>query len=169
MDRYVYQDPITEEVSVVCPVPKEDIERNLKRFLSDTEYDAMVYDHSIARPIREGLINPQVKVKKIPEEIIPKDREFRGAWKLSGDTIVEDLEKSKAIKLERIRAEREPLLADLDKQFMQAIERGNDAEKARVIAEKQKLRDVTEPLKGDAIKSVDELRGKKIEDFLNAG
>lgn len=167
IDLWAYQDPNTEEVSVICPAPKSDIERSLGKVLSNEEYEFMVFDHSIARPIREGLVKPNVTINRFSPQSLPKDREFRGAWKLSGDSIVEDLERAKAIKLEKIRIERKPLLEALDAEFMQAVERDDAVEKARIVAEKQKLRDVTEPLKGDAVKSVDELRGKKIEDFLN--
>lgn len=167
MEVLVYQDPVAQKVAVVIPAPKEQIEANLGRPISAQQYKDIVYEHSILRPIQEGTLNPQIEVKEIDAALLPT-REFRDAWVLEGDVIVEDLEKAKVIKLQEVRAEREPLLQELDKQFMQAIERGDDAERARVIAEKQKLRDVTEPLKGDAVKSVDELRGKKIEDFLNA-
>jgi hypothetical protein len=42
---------------------------------------------------------------------------------------------------ERLRAEREPRLTELDVQFMRAIEVGQDT--AAIAAEKQALRDVT--------------------------
>ena len=42
----------------------------------------------------------------------------------------------------RLRAEREPRLADLDVAFMRAVERGEDT--TTIAVEKQKLRDVTE-------------------------
>ena len=54
-----------------------------------------------------------------------------------------NITKAKAIKLDGFRAERQPLLADLDVAFMRAFEKGDTAECARIAAEKQALREVT--------------------------
>jgi hypothetical protein len=54
-----------------------------------------------------------------------------------------DMAKAIEIQRNRIRALREPLLAVLDVEFMRAVERGDQAEQARVVAEKQRLRDLT--------------------------
>ena len=54
-----------------------------------------------------------------------------------------NITKAKAIKLNALRAERQPLLAALDVAFMRAVEQADTAECARLAAEKQALRDVT--------------------------
>ena len=170
MKRYAYMRD-DGGLSIVCPAPKADIERNLGRALSDEEYDKIVYEHSITRPLQEGLINIQGDVQEIEtDELPPRDNNggFRDAWKLENGKVVEDLDKAKAIVADRIRAEREPLLKALDVEFSRALETDNAEERNRIVAEKQKLRDVTEVLKGDSIKSPLELRGKTLEDFLNA-
>ncbi len=51
------------------------------------------------------------------------------------------MDKAREITKERLRREREPLLADLDVQFMRNLEMGVD--NAAVVAEKQRLRDIT--------------------------
>jgi hypothetical protein len=56
--------------------------------------------------------------------------------------IVINRAKAEASTLDRLRAEREPRLAELDVAFMRAIERGEDT--TAIAVEKQKLRDVTE-------------------------
>jgi hypothetical protein len=53
-----------------------------------------------------------------------------------------DMAKAVEIQRNRIRALREPLLAALDVEFMRAVERGDQAEQARVATEKQRLRDL---------------------------
>jgi hypothetical protein len=54
-----------------------------------------------------------------------------------------NIDKAKAIKLDLIRAERAPKLAALDVAFVRALEQGDTAAQARIVAEKQALRDVT--------------------------
>jgi len=49
--------------------------------------------------------------------------------------------KAKAITKDRLRTEREPLLAAQDVAFQRALESGSDT--AAIVAEKQRLRDVT--------------------------
>jgi hypothetical protein len=69
-----------------------------------------------------------------------------------------DMAKAVEIQRNRIRALREPLLAALDVEFMRAVERGDQAEQARVVAEKQRLRDLTNDPRLTAAKTVDELK-----------
>lgn len=52
-----------------------------------------------------------------------------------------NLEKAKVATKERLRAEREPLLAALDVTYQRNIETG--ADNTVVVAEKQRLRDIT--------------------------
>lgn len=75
---------------------------------------------------------------------IPADREFRNAWKLDeAKKLAVDMVKAVAIKQDKIRAERAPLLADLDVQFMRATETGDSAKQSEIAAKKQALRDST--------------------------
>ena len=69
--------------------------------------------------------------------------------------IVIDIDKAKAITKDRLRAERTPLLAAQDVAFQRALESGSDT--AAVVAEKQRLRDVTSLV--DTCTTLDELRG----------
>jgi hypothetical protein len=68
-----------------------------------------------------------------------------------------DMAKAAEIQRDRIRAARAPLLADLDVQFMRAVERGDQAEQARIAAEKQRLRDLTKDKRLTHATSTDEL------------
>jgi hypothetical protein len=61
-----------------------------------------------------------------------------------------NIDKAKAITLDRLRSERAPKLAALDVAFMRAVERGDLLEQASIAAQKQALRDVTkQPLPDD--------------------
>ena len=65
-----------------------------------------------------------------------------------------DFSKAQAITKDRLRAERSPLLAAQDVAFQRALESGGDT--AAVVAEKQRLRDVTSQV--DTCATLDELK-----------
>jgi len=68
--------------------------------------------------------------------------------------IVIDIDKAKAITKDRLRAERTPLLAAQDVAFQRALGSGSDT--AAIVAEKQRLRDVTSLV--DTCTTTDELK-----------
>ena len=71
----------------------------------------------------------------------PSDRHFRGAWKLSGTTISEDMTKAKVIFKDKIRTVRQPLLDAEDVVYMKALEASDSSAQAASVAKKKKLRD----------------------------
>jgi len=71
----------------------------------------------------------------------PSDRHFRGAWKLSGSTISEDITKAKEIFKDKIREVRKPLLEAEDVVYMKALEASDASAKDASVAKKKKLRD----------------------------
>ena len=71
----------------------------------------------------------------------PSDRHFRGAWKLSGSTISEDMTKAKEIFKDKIRSVRQPLLDAEDVVYMKALEADDASAKTASVAKKKKLRD----------------------------
>ena len=73
----------------------------------------------------------------------PSDRHFRGAWKLSGSTISEDMTKAKEIFKDKIREVRTPLLEAEDVVYMKALEADDASAKTASVAKKKKLRDDT--------------------------
>ena len=68
-----------------------------------------------------------------------------------------DLSKAKEITKNRLRMEREPLLAAQDVAFQRALETGADT--TAIVAEKQRLRDITKL--ADSCTTTDELRNLK--------
>lgn len=66
-----------------------------------------------------------------------------------------NFDKAKQITKERLREEREPLLAAQDVAFQRALESGADT--SAIVAEKQRLRDITNL--ADAATTLDELKG----------
>lgn len=69
--------------------------------------------------------------------------------------IVINIDKAKAITKERLRTERAPLLQEQDVAFQRALETGADT--AAIVAEKQRLRDIT--TLADQATTLDELKG----------
>lgn len=53
-----------------------------------------------------------------------------------------NINKAKEITKDRLRQERQPLLEDLDVQYIRAQEQGQDT--TTIVSEKQRLRDITE-------------------------
>ena len=69
-----------------------------------------------------------------------------------------NINKAKDITKQRLRAEREPLLAAQDVAFQRALE--SNADTAAIVAEKQRLRDITKVV--DTCSTVEELKGVQI-------
>ena len=72
---------------------------------------------------------------------VPANRDFRGAWSLSGKVITEDLAKSKEIFKDKIREVRQPLLEAEDVVYMKALESADSDAQTASVAKKKALRD----------------------------
>ena len=88
----------------------------------------------------------------------PSDRHFRGAWKLSGSTISEDMTKAKAIFKDKIRSVRQPLLDAEDVVYMKALEAGDSSAQSACVTKKKALRDATSTSAIDAADNITKLK-----------
>lgn len=70
---------------------------------------------------------------------VPTNRDFRGAWVLSGDVISEDMDKAKEIFKDKVREVRAPLLEAKDVELMKALE--TSADTSAIATAKDALRD----------------------------
>ena len=103
---------------------------------------------SICVPTGELDINA-VKAKDTPSgsiivdtSTLPEaDKDFFNAWELTDNVVTVNLEKAKELTKQRLRMERDPLLAAQDVAFQRALESGKDT--TAIVVEKQRLRDVT--------------------------
>jgi hypothetical protein len=86
---------------------------------------------------------------------LPTDNDFFDAWELADGVVTVSLPKATEITKKRLRAERKPLLAAQDVAFQRALETGADT--TAIVAEKQRLRDVT----NFSATTLDELRSLK--------
>lgn len=87
---------------------------------------------------------------------IPADRTFRDAWNDTGIVSV-NMPKAREIHKDWLRKLRKPLLSELDVAYQRADEIGDVAEKRRIAAEKQVLRDITAHPGIEAAQTPDEL------------
>ena len=101
----------------------------------------------------KDAINPRF----VEESEVPTDRAFRNAWVDTG-TVAVDMPKAREIHKDNLRRQRAPLLVSLDVDYQRADERGDTAEKARVAAKKQALRDATADPSIAAAKTPEELK-----------
>lgn len=129
--KIVYTDN-SGNTCVINPAAQEDVAKVLPEIASMTQTEFIEW----------------VKIKDVPADAtnvsivaadaIPTDRTFRNALK---HDLTHDKQKCVDITNNRLRAERAPLLAELDVQFIRAQEAGNDT--AAIVSEKQRLRDIT--------------------------
>ncbi len=68
-------------------------------------------------------------------------RVFRDAWTFVGNAVEIDMPRARDIHRNRLRAEREPLLRELDAAWFVAVEQGDTEAQATIAAQKQALRD----------------------------
>lgn len=89
---------------------------------------------------------------------IPAERTFRESWEVSEDTAVisVNMERAKDVWRDKIRQARIEPLANLDADYMKALETGADT--ASIIAQKQALRDAPALASIDAATTTDELK-----------
>lgn len=92
------------------------------------------------------------------------DRVFRDAWTFDGPAVEVDMNAAKELWKDKLRAERAPMLADLDVQSIRAREEDGDV--APILADKQKLRDVTADPRIAAAVTPAELKALTLEVLL---
>jgi hypothetical protein len=88
---------------------------------------------------------------------LPRDNDFYDAWEMDATSVTVNFAKAVEITKARLRAERTPLLAAQDVAFQRALE--SNADTTAIVAEKQRLRDIT----NITATTLDELRALKAE------
>ena len=95
---------------------------------------------------------------------VPANRDFRGAWSLSGSVISEDMTKAKEIFKDKIREVRKPLLEEKDVELMKALETG--ASTTAIASAKDDLRDAPADAAIDAATDIAGLKAAWDTDVL---
>ena len=92
----------------------------------------------------EKLQNESVEFLILDKSNINIDNEYFNAYEFDAELGAKvNIEKAKAIHLDKYRSARAPKLAKFDIDFMKAVEVNDEEKKAEIIAAKQALRDVT--------------------------
>lgn len=115
-------------------------------------------DENVSCEIARVPLLKAVGYRRIADADLPADRTFRDAWEDDGGAIRHNMQKAREIHRGHLRVAREPVLAALDVEYQRADEKGDKAEKTRVAALKQELRDITAHPKIEAAQTVDELK-----------
>ena len=97
---------------------------------------------------------------------VPANRDFRGAWSLSGNVISEDLAKAKELFRDKVREVRGPLLDAEDVTYMKALEADDADAKAASVAAKNALRDAPAAAAIDAAPDIASLKAAWDADTL---
>ena len=97
---------------------------------------------------------------------VPANRDFRGAWSLSGSVISEDLDAAKDIFKDKIREVRKPLLESEDAVFMKALEDDDATAKANSKTKKNNLRDAPAASAISSASNISELKSAWDADLL---
>lgn len=109
----------------------------------------------LTKDVPEGRGARIVNIADLPNQY----NDFYDAWEMDATSVTINKAKAVEITKKRLRAEREPLLAKQDVAFQRALESGADT--SAIVAEKQRLRDVTNQATED--KTLEELRALKAE------
>lgn len=135
-------------------------------------------DAAIQAAISKSRFAPGIPTswRRVTLADFPADEAFRNAWTLIGDRIIHDMVKARDILRDRLRAERAPLLAALDVEMMRETEPGpgngdvlvvdlgeGQIRINNIVAEKQKLRDITDHPAIEAAATVDDLKALTLE------
>ena len=103
----------------------------------------------VAVVIPTGDVNSAIKdipagVEYKIVNLVDIDNDYFNAYEFDAELGAKvNIEKAKAIHLDKFRAARSPKLQKLDVDFMKAVEANDEVKKAEIIAAKQALRDVT--------------------------
>lgn len=162
------------------PLTPEQVEVSVQASIADWKMQKLKYDQrdidSVRTQFESSHIqwtkeasdeNIQSEIKKagidyVTYKIIdapPQDRIFRDAWTLEGKEVTHDIDKCKSILIDRVRTERITVFEQIDKDFIAATQKEQDATDIKYQA--QYLRDLP------AIASEDMKNLKTIEEIKN--
>lgn len=153
--KIVYTQP-DGSTAIIIPAPQPRLARVMPEVedMTPGQYIEFIRD----RDVPKDAIN----VRIVDDHEIPTDRTFRDALK---HDLTFDIDKCVEITKDRLRQEREPLLAALDVEYMRGLEQGKPT--ADVAAEKQRLRDIT--LLPNNTMTLDELKAIAVVDGRKKG
>jgi hypothetical protein len=139
MKRIIYQQ-INGITAIVVPSPD---------YLDHLQTHGMTDDEALEYiAIKDVPLGLTWKI--VNTDNLPTDRTYRNAWECDFNEgqkpIKHNMDKAKAIHVDRIRASRQPKLESLDIELMKAIGKNDSAKIAEIETARQKLRDLPETI-----------------------
>lgn len=113
--------------------------------------------------LSQVLPSPIVSWRIVADDAIPADRDYRNAWIDTGNAVGHHMPRARELHRDKLRRAREPRLAALDVEYQRADEREDRAEKRRLAALKQALRDAPADPRIDAATTIAQLRAITLE------
>jgi len=110
---------------------------SLMRLIGEAKADEEIGKWSKRNP---GMYRSHIEIK---DESVPTDRTFRDAWVLSGAGVIVDMNRARELWREVMRRARADRFAELDVQYMRAIETEDSAAASAIVKKKEELRGVT--------------------------
>ena len=99
-------------------------------------------EDAVARALSKDVPSTAINVAVIEKSALPADRSFRAAWRQRAQGVIIDIAKARDVHLVRLRAERDAKLSVTDGLMARATERGDAAERSKLAAQRQALRDM---------------------------
>jgi len=93
----------------------------------------------------------------VVDDLGPMDDDYFEAFEYKDLGIICNIDKAKAIHLNKFREARKPLLEKLDVEYMRALESNDSIKAAEIAAKKQELRDVTKTLLPNTLAEIKEV------------
>jgi hypothetical protein len=117
------------------------------------DYELAPTDANIQQVINNNNFSKSVKSwRRIKESEIPSDRSYRNAW-IDDGKIKHDMDKVRALHLDLLREQRDPVLKSLDVEWSIAMAKKDQTKADSVEAERQRLRDITTTVESDLKKA----------------
>lgn len=111
----------------------------------------------ISRTFAGSTAQP-VRYRRVDASEVPRDRTFRNALADDGGRLSHRMPRAREIHLARLREARQPMLDQLDRDWMRANGRGDSKEMAAIEARRQVLRDLPATIGIEKAKTTDELK-----------
>lgn len=112
-----------------------------RAFIEGVAFGGLTENEAIGRIAAKDMPEA-VAVSVVDFKGLPSSKMFFDAWEEKAGGVAVNMAKARPIKTDQLRPERDKRLADEDVAYMRADEAGDTAEKARIAARKQALRNL---------------------------
>lgn len=123
----------------------------------DIFFEALISDFHDPDAYGTGLSYDEL-IKYNSEHNIDNTETINEANKVKNRTISINMSKAILIWKDKLRADRKPLLENLDVQYMRALEAGNTETISTIVNKKQFLRDITDDPRFENANNIDDLK-----------